>query len=112
MQYPRAHLTDFGAGLTAFFRLSSAASEENAVKCGVNLVAGKSTCRQARGRGGRGQRGHAFVYHSGLLAADRMNNERLDTLATLLGLMAENKLIQLCQRRAGESYYDYLAIRL
>ena len=56
--------------------------------------------------------GEAFVYHSGSLAADRVNNEQLDTLATLLGSMAEKRRIQLCQRRFGEMYYDYLAIGL
>ena len=37
--------------------------------------------------------GEAFVYHSGSLAADRVNNEQLDTLATLLGSMAEKRRI-------------------
>jgi hypothetical protein len=50
------------------------------------------------------------VYHSGSLAADRMNNEQLDRLAKLLSTMADQKLIQLCQRRVGGMYYDYLAI--
>jgi hypothetical protein len=56
--------------------------------------------------------GEAFVYHSGSLAADRVNNEQLDALATLLVSMAEKKQVRLCQRRAGEMYYDYLAIGL
>jgi hypothetical protein len=56
--------------------------------------------------------GQVFVYHSGSLAADRMINEQLDTLATLLGSMAEKKRMQLCQRRFGEMYYEYLAIGL
>ena len=50
------------------------------------------------------------VYHSGSLAADRLNSEQLNTLATSLSFMAEQKRIQLCQRRLAENYYDYLAI--
>jgi hypothetical protein len=54
--------------------------------------------------------GEVCVYHSGSLAADRVISDQLNALATLLGLMAEKKQVRLCQRRCGESYYDYLAI--
>jgi hypothetical protein len=39
-----------------------------------------------------------------------LNSEQLNTLATSLSFMAEQKRIQLCQRRLAENYYDYLAI--
>ena len=52
--------------------------------------------------------GEVCVYHSGSLAADRLRNEQLNTLARLL--MVERKRIQLCQRRLAEGCYDYLAV--
>ena len=52
--------------------------------------------------------GEVCVYHSGMLAADRLHNEQLNTLARLL--MVEQKRIRLCQRRLAEGCYDYLAV--
>src|SRR6516225_10611104 len=47
--------------------------------------------------------GEVCVYHSGSLAADRLNSEQLNTLATSVSFMAERKRIQLCQRRLAEN---------
>jgi coenzyme F420-reducing hydrogenase delta subunit len=52
--------------------------------------------------------GEVCIYHSGSLAADRLRNEQLNTLARLL--MVERKRIRLCQRRLAEGCYDYLAV--
>jgi hypothetical protein len=52
--------------------------------------------------------GEVCVYHSGSLAADRLHDEQLNTLAGLV--MVERKRIRLCQRRLAEGHYDYLAI--
>jgi hypothetical protein len=57
------------------------------------------------------QPGDRALYHTGFLARDRQDSDRLDEFADHVALLSDSGMVSLIRRRVGEERWDYLAER-